>query len=112
GRYNVNLELSNITAKFKAYFERLENMKVVLERQLARKVDDSKAKEDQFLKEINHLRTQLENMKGKSVKTKFGKSSILGKPPAEKLLITSQLSKSWFTSKVVVQKDLLKPVTA
>nr|GEU54620.1 hypothetical protein [Tanacetum cinerariifolium] len=100
------------TAKFEAYFEKLENRKVVLERQLARKVDDSKAKKDQFLKEINHLRTQLENLKGKSVETKFDKSSILGKPPAEKLLITSQLSNLWFTPKIIVQKDLSKPVTA
>ncbi|GKF35248.1 hypothetical protein Tco_0108448, partial [Tanacetum coccineum] len=68
---DVNLELSNRTAKFEAYFEKLEKTKVVLERQLARKVDDSKAEKDQFLKEINHLRTQLENLKGKSVKTKF-----------------------------------------
>nr|GEU80980.1 outer membrane protein porin [Tanacetum cinerariifolium] len=102
----------NATTKFEAYFEKLENTKVVLERQLARKVDDSKAEKDQFLKEINHLRTKLENLKKRFVKTKFGKSSILGKPPAEKLLITSQLSKSWFTSKIVVQKDLSKLVTA
>ncbi|GKB85131.1 hypothetical protein Tco_0957403, partial [Tanacetum coccineum] len=73
------------TAKFEAYFEKLKKTKVVLERQLARKVDDSKAEKDQFLKEINHLRTQLENLKGKSVKTKFDKHSILGKPPADKL---------------------------
>ncbi|GKE82984.1 hypothetical protein Tco_1552984 [Tanacetum coccineum] len=66
---DVKLELSNITAKFEAYFEKLEKTKVVLERQLARKVDDSKAEKDHFLKEINHLRTQLENLKGKSVQT-------------------------------------------
>ncbi|GJX10926.1 hypothetical protein Tco_0200785 [Tanacetum coccineum] len=47
---DVNLELSNKTAKFEAYFEKLEKTKVVLERQLARKVDDSKAENDQFLK--------------------------------------------------------------
>ncbi|GJU19034.1 hypothetical protein Tco_1147000 [Tanacetum coccineum] len=105
---DVKLELSNRTAKFEAYFEKLENTKVVLERQLARKVDDSKAEKDQFLKEIIHLRTQLENLKGKSVKTKFDKSSILGKPPTDKLLITSQLSKSWSTPKVVVQKGFVK----
>ncbi|GJV31924.1 hypothetical protein Tco_1392324 [Tanacetum coccineum] len=40
---DVKLELSNRTTKFKAYFEKLEKTKVVLERQLARKVDDSKA---------------------------------------------------------------------
>ncbi|GJR28139.1 hypothetical protein Tco_1104371 [Tanacetum coccineum] len=56
---DVKLELSNKTAKFEAYFEKLEKTKAVLERQLARKVDDSKAEKDQFLKEINHLRTQL-----------------------------------------------------
>ncbi|GJT48686.1 hypothetical protein Tco_0974843 [Tanacetum coccineum] len=99
------------TAKFEAYFEKLENTKVILERQLARKVDDSKAEKDQFLKEINHLRTQLENLKGMSVQTKFDKHSILGKPPADKLLINSQISKSWFTPKVDVQKSLSKPVT-
>ncbi|GJX54744.1 hypothetical protein Tco_0283113 [Tanacetum coccineum] len=72
------------TAKFEAYFEKLEKMKVVLERQLARKF----------------------------VKTKFDKHSILGKPPADKLLINSQISKSWFTPKVDMQKSLSKPVTA
>ncbi|GJU73174.1 hypothetical protein Tco_1264579 [Tanacetum coccineum] len=86
--------LNQRTAKFEAYFEKLEKTKVVLERHLARKVDDSRA----------------ENLKGKSVKTKFDKPSILGKPPTDKLLITSQLSKSWSTPKVVVQKDLSKPV--
>ncbi|GKA01934.1 hypothetical protein Tco_0674599 [Tanacetum coccineum] len=100
---DVKFELSNKTAKFKVYFEKLENTKVVLERQLARKVDDSKAKKDQLLKEINLLRTQLENMKGKFVETKFDKPSILGKPPADKLLIKSQHQKSWFDPKVVVQ---------
>ncbi|GKD99854.1 hypothetical protein Tco_1387838, partial [Tanacetum coccineum] len=109
---DVKLELSNYTAKFKAYFEKLENMKVVLARQLARKIDESKAEKDQVLKEINHLRTQLENLKGKFVETKFDKPLILGKPPADKLLINSQISKLWFTPKVVVQKDLSKPVTA
>ncbi|GJS21996.1 hypothetical protein Tco_0450628 [Tanacetum coccineum] len=78
---DVKLELLNITARFKAYFEKLEKTKVVLERKLARKVDDSKAEKEQFLKEINHLRTQLENLKGKRVETKLDNSSILGKPP-------------------------------
>ncbi|GJR19113.1 hypothetical protein Tco_0967640 [Tanacetum coccineum] len=91
---DVKLELSNITAKFEAYFEKLEKPKVILERKLARQVDDSKAEKEQFLKEINHLRTQLENLKGKSVQTKFDKHSILGKPSVD------------------VQKSLSKPVTA
>ncbi|GJW07029.1 hypothetical protein Tco_1569452, partial [Tanacetum coccineum] len=86
---DVKLELSNRTAKFEAYFEKLENTKVVLERQSARKDDDSKAEKGQFLKEINHLRTQLENLKGKSVETNFDKPSILGKPHADKFLINS-----------------------
>ncbi|GKD20793.1 hypothetical protein Tco_1222496 [Tanacetum coccineum] len=70
---DVKLELSNRTTNFEAYFEKLENKKVVLERQLARKVIDSKVKNDQFLIEINHLRAQLENLKGKFVETKFDK---------------------------------------
>ncbi|GJZ63344.1 hypothetical protein Tco_0619765 [Tanacetum coccineum] len=75
----VKLELSNRTAKFEAYFEKLEKMKVVLKRQLARK---------------------------------FDKHSILGKPPPDKLLINSQISKLWFTPKVDMQKSLSKAVTA
>ncbi|GKA07607.1 hypothetical protein Tco_0686831 [Tanacetum coccineum] len=45
---DVKLELSNKTAKFEAYFEILKNTKVVLERQLARKTDDSKAEKINF----------------------------------------------------------------
>ncbi|GJT77468.1 hypothetical protein Tco_1044193 [Tanacetum coccineum] len=59
---DVKLELSNRTTKFEAYFEKHEKTKAILERQLTRKVDDSKAEKDQFLKEINHSRTQLENL--------------------------------------------------
>ncbi|GKB03836.1 hypothetical protein Tco_0831979 [Tanacetum coccineum] len=50
---DVNLELSNRTAKFEGYFEKLEKTKVVLKRQLARK----------------------------RVEIKLDNSSILGKPP-------------------------------
>ncbi|GJU42839.1 hypothetical protein Tco_1195796 [Tanacetum coccineum] len=75
-------------------------------------VDDSKAEKDQFLKEIYHLKAQLENLKGKSAEIKFDKPSILGKSPADKVLINSQLSKSWFIPKIVMQKDLSKPITA
>ncbi|GJY13505.1 hypothetical protein Tco_0382814 [Tanacetum coccineum] len=101
---DVKLELSNRTAKFEVYFEKLENTKVVLERQLAQKIDDSKAEKDQLLKEINLLRTQLDKMKGKYVETKFDKPLILGRPPADKLLITSKLSKLWFTPKLLCKK--------
>ncbi|GKD05894.1 hypothetical protein Tco_1180868, partial [Tanacetum coccineum] len=45
---DVKLESSNKTAKFEAYFEKLEKAKVVLERQLAGKVDDSKAEKINF----------------------------------------------------------------
>ncbi|GKC05779.1 hypothetical protein Tco_0997389 [Tanacetum coccineum] len=55
---DVNLELSNRTAKFEAYFGKLEKTKVVW-----------------------IVRTQLENLKGKRVETKLNNSSILGKPP-------------------------------
>ncbi|GJT57940.1 hypothetical protein Tco_0992994 [Tanacetum coccineum] len=75
---DVKLEFSNRTTKFEAYFEKHEKIKVVLERQLARKVDDSKAEKDRFLKEINQ--TQLENLKGKRVETNLDNYSILGKP--------------------------------
>ncbi|GJY16992.1 hypothetical protein Tco_0387414 [Tanacetum coccineum] len=83
---DVKLELSNRTAKFEAYFEKLEKTKVVLERQLARKVDDSKAEKDQFLKEINHLRTQLENLKGKSELSKPVTTQSLPKNEKDQLL--------------------------
>nr|GEV13209.1 cytochrome oxidase subunit I, mitochondrial [Tanacetum cinerariifolium] len=64
---DFNLELSNRTAKFEAYFEKLENTKVVLERQLARK-DLSKPvttqslpknEKDQLLKQIASLKSKL-----------------------------------------------------
>ncbi|GKB44464.1 hypothetical protein Tco_0889406 [Tanacetum coccineum] len=72
----VELEKLNL----RRILKNLKKTKVVLERQLARKFDGSKAEKDQFLKEINHLRTQLENLKGKRVETKLDNSSILGKP--------------------------------
>ncbi|GKA04008.1 hypothetical protein Tco_0676789 [Tanacetum coccineum] len=103
---DVKLELSNRTAKFEAYFEKLENTKVVLERQLARKVDDSKAEKDQFLKEINHLRTQLKNLKGKSLETKFDKPLILGKPPLTKNEKDHLLKQITFLESKLASQDL------
>ncbi|GJS30836.1 hypothetical protein Tco_0491456 [Tanacetum coccineum] len=51
--------------------------------------------------------------KERQCKSKFGEVNlILGKPSADTLLINSQISKSWFTPKVDVQKSLSKPVTA
>ncbi|GJR91057.1 hypothetical protein Tco_0215068 [Tanacetum coccineum] len=78
---DAKLELSNRTAKFEAYFEKLENTKVVLERQLAHKVYDSKAEKDQFLKEINHLRTQLENKKGSLWKLRITSTTLTARLP-------------------------------
>ncbi|GJU52295.1 hypothetical protein Tco_1226009 [Tanacetum coccineum] len=103
---DVELELSNRTAKFEAYFEKLKNTKVVLERQLARKVDDSKAENDQFLKEINHLRTQLKNLKGKSLETKFDKPSILGKPPLTKNEKVQLLKQITFLESKLASQDI------
>ncbi|GJW94736.1 hypothetical protein Tco_0174408 [Tanacetum coccineum] len=45
--------------KFKSYFEKLEKTKVVLERQLDRKIQDSNAEKDQFLKQIASLESKL-----------------------------------------------------
>ncbi|GJS77015.1 hypothetical protein Tco_0726896 [Tanacetum coccineum] len=76
----------NAKSKFEAYFEKLEKTKAVLERQLAHKVDDSKAEKDQFLKEINLLRTQLENLKGKSSLSKPVTAQSLPKDEKDQLL--------------------------
>ncbi|GKD55914.1 hypothetical protein Tco_1289301 [Tanacetum coccineum] len=53
---DVKLELSNRTSKFEAYFEKLEKTKVVLERQLAHKVDDSKSFENSIGKSKRNVR--------------------------------------------------------
>nr|GEV28685.1 hypothetical protein [Tanacetum cinerariifolium] len=45
-------EFSMKTDMFETYFEKLKNTRVVLERQLDHKIQDSKAKKDQFLKQI------------------------------------------------------------
>ncbi|GJW44887.1 hypothetical protein Tco_0073686 [Tanacetum coccineum] len=113
--YPSSITENNISELEKESGENIcENVKCELQTKIIKleKVDDSKAENDQFLKENNHLRTQLENLKGKSVETKFDKPSILGKPPSDKLSINSQISKSWFTPKVAVKKNLSKPVTA
>nr|GEU85513.1 hypothetical protein [Tanacetum cinerariifolium] len=47
------------TDKFETYFEKLKKTKVVLERQLDRKIRDSYAKKDQFLKQIAYLESKL-----------------------------------------------------
>ncbi|GJY80023.1 hypothetical protein Tco_0492774 [Tanacetum coccineum] len=51
------VEFSNKTAKFETYFEKLENIKVVIE--LARKINDFKAEKDLFLRKIASLESKL-----------------------------------------------------
>ncbi|GKC26822.1 hypothetical protein Tco_1034116 [Tanacetum coccineum] len=58
---DAKFEFSKTTDKFETYFEKLENTKVVLEQQLARKIDDSKVEKDQFLKQIASLESKLES---------------------------------------------------
>ncbi|GJX28730.1 reverse transcriptase domain-containing protein [Tanacetum coccineum] len=73
---------------------------------------------------ISELKKLIENMKGKSVDTNFGKPSILGKPPLQTMINQpvvrqstafkserSSFSKPWFASQVVEKKSLTKPVT-
>ncbi|GJV53517.1 hypothetical protein Tco_1449258 [Tanacetum coccineum] len=45
--------------KFETYFEKLEKTRVVLERQLDRKIQDSKAEKEQFLKQIASIESKL-----------------------------------------------------
>ncbi|GKB54330.1 hypothetical protein Tco_0905083 [Tanacetum coccineum] len=52
---DVKVDFSKKTDKFETYFEKLKNARVVLERQLDHKIQDSKAKKDQFLKQIASL---------------------------------------------------------
>ncbi|GKA23083.1 hypothetical protein Tco_0709045 [Tanacetum coccineum] len=50
---------SKKTNKFETYFEKLKKIKVVLERQLDRKIQDSNAEKDQFLEQIASLESKL-----------------------------------------------------
>ncbi|GJY47351.1 hypothetical protein Tco_0436414 [Tanacetum coccineum] len=56
---DAKVNFSNKTDKFETYFEKLENTKVVLERQLDRKIQGFKAEKDQFLKQIASLESKL-----------------------------------------------------
>ncbi|GKB59138.1 hypothetical protein Tco_0915324 [Tanacetum coccineum] len=79
---DVNLELSNRTAKFKAYFEKLEKKKFFLnDNWLVRLMILKRRKYRLEEKLIIKVKTQLENLKGKRVETKLDNSLILGKPP-------------------------------
>ncbi|GJZ16172.1 hypothetical protein Tco_0551849 [Tanacetum coccineum] len=50
---------SKKTDKFQTYFKKLKKTKVVLERQLDRKIQDSNTEKDQFLKHIASLESKL-----------------------------------------------------
>ncbi|GJV68330.1 hypothetical protein Tco_1483839 [Tanacetum coccineum] len=52
-------DFSKKSDKFETYFEKLENTRVFLERQLDRKIQDSKAEKEQFLKQIAALESKL-----------------------------------------------------
>ncbi|GJZ93736.1 hypothetical protein Tco_0665939 [Tanacetum coccineum] len=56
---DAKVDFSKKTYKFETYFEKLENTKVVLERQLDRKIQDSNVEKDQFLKQIASLESKL-----------------------------------------------------
>ncbi|GKB24703.1 hypothetical protein Tco_0864104 [Tanacetum coccineum] len=56
---DAKVDFSKKTDKFETYFKKHENTKVVLERQLDRKIQDSNAKKDQFLKQIASLESKL-----------------------------------------------------
>ncbi|GKB74280.1 hypothetical protein Tco_0935692 [Tanacetum coccineum] len=55
---DAKVDFSMKTNKFETYFEKLENTKVVLERQLDHKIQDSNAEKDQFLKQIASLESK------------------------------------------------------
>ncbi|GKA50929.1 hypothetical protein Tco_0744125 [Tanacetum coccineum] len=52
---DAKVDFSKKTDKFEIYFEKIEKTRVVLERQLDHKIQDSKAEKDQFLKQIASL---------------------------------------------------------
>ncbi|GJX11869.1 hypothetical protein Tco_0201728 [Tanacetum coccineum] len=56
---DAKVKFSKKTDKFETYFEKLENSKAVLERQLDCKIQDSNAEKDQFLKQIASLESKL-----------------------------------------------------
>ncbi|GJS26814.1 hypothetical protein Tco_0487434 [Tanacetum coccineum] len=56
---DAKVDFSKKTYKFETSFEKLEKTKVVLERQLDRKIQDSNGEKDQFLKQIASLESKL-----------------------------------------------------
>ncbi|GJS21490.1 hypothetical protein Tco_0450122 [Tanacetum coccineum] len=56
---DAKVDFSKKTDKYETYFEKLEKTRVVLEQQLDRKIQDSKAEKDHFLKQIASLESKL-----------------------------------------------------
>ncbi|GKE42485.1 hypothetical protein Tco_1469769 [Tanacetum coccineum] len=56
---DAKVDFSKKTDKLESYFEKLKKIKVFLERQLDRKIQDSNAENDQFLKQIASLKSKL-----------------------------------------------------
>ncbi|GJX07843.1 hypothetical protein Tco_0195775 [Tanacetum coccineum] len=56
---DAKVDFSKKTDKFETYFEKLEKTKVILERQLDRKIQDSNTEKDQFLKQIASFESKL-----------------------------------------------------
>ncbi|GJX44774.1 hypothetical protein Tco_0261450 [Tanacetum coccineum] len=56
---DAKVDFSKKTEKFETNFEKLENTKVVLKRQLGHKIQDYKAEKEQFLKRIASLESKL-----------------------------------------------------
>ncbi|GJS58742.1 hypothetical protein Tco_0653526 [Tanacetum coccineum] len=56
---DAKVDFSKKTDKFETYFEKLEKTRVVLERQLDHKIQDSKAEKELFLKQIASLESKL-----------------------------------------------------
>ncbi|GJZ61299.1 hypothetical protein Tco_0617436 [Tanacetum coccineum] len=56
---DAKVDFSKKTDKLETYFEKLKNVRVFLERQLDRKIQDSKAEKEHFLKQIASLESKL-----------------------------------------------------
>nr|GEV51800.1 hypothetical protein [Tanacetum cinerariifolium] len=56
---DAKIKFSKKTDKFETYFKKLESSNAILERQLARKMDDFKAEKERFLKQIASLESKL-----------------------------------------------------
>nr|GEX16733.1 SKP1/ASK-interacting protein 16 [Tanacetum cinerariifolium] len=56
---DAKIKFSKKTDKFETYFKKLESSNAILERQLARKMDDFKSEKERFVKQIASLESKL-----------------------------------------------------